>query len=475
MTPRRAAGLSALVALLVCLPVVLGEFVIDDAYLIAGNQGIRSLGNALAFFAQPWGGGEGASGYVSNNAAYYRPLTTLLFSVEYALFGLRPAYFHLVSILLHAGASALAVLLALRLLGNLGAALFAGLVFAVHPVHTEAIAAACYQTTLLAALLAMAALWVLGLGLDGRWRLARALLLAAILAALAALAKEEGAAVVLLAVALVLLAPGAARARGKGALLAGMAAGVGLVMLVRFVAVPGSTDSFFGQAGSAVVAMTMLRVVVLYAGLLVVPLVLCPFYDWFIVTPSASLSAEPVVGFLLATGLLAAVVLLRKRAPAAAVGLAWLALALAPVLQIVPILNVAAERFLYLPSLGFAIALAAFFAWGRSRRPVLALGLAAALLTLFAARTLWRWPDWRDDRVLNQTTAADFRESPTPLLNLADLEVTAGNPAAALEHLREAARRAPGWPVPGKRAERVRAGLPAGQESHPAGNASGPR
>jgi hypothetical protein len=223
--------------------------------------------------------------------------------------------------------------------------------------------------------------------------------------------------------------------------------------------VPGSNDSFFGQAGAAVVAMTMLRVAVLYAGLLLAPLVLCPFYDWFIVPPSASLSVEPVVGFLLAGGLPAAVVLLRKRAPAAAVGLAWLALALAPVMQIVPILNVAAERFLYLPSLGFVIALAALFAWGRRRRPALVLGLAAAMLTLFAVRTLWRWPDWRDDRALNQTTAADFRESPTPLLNLANLEVAAGNPAAALEYLREAERRVPGWHVPVKRAERIRAGL----------------
>jgi hypothetical protein len=456
MSPGRAAGLSALVAVLVCLPALFGEFVIDDAYLIVGHQGIRSLGNTLRFFVEPWGGGEGPAGHVSTNAAYYRPLTTLLLSVEHAMFGLRPWGWHLVSILLHAGASAFAVALSSRLLPSTGAALFAGLLFAVHPVHTEAIAASCYQTTLLAALLAMAALWVLGLGLDGRWRVGRAAVLAAMLAGLAALAKEEGAAVVLLAWAGVVLAPGGASRRGKAALLGGLTAAVGVALLARMMVVPGSNDSFFGEAGLAVVAMTMLRVVVLYARLLVAPVVLCPFYDWFIVPPSSDVSPESVLGLVLAAGLVPAVLALRRRAPAAAVGLCWLALALVPVMHIVPILNVAAERFLYLPSVGFAFAMAALFTWGRKHRPNLALGFAVVVVALFATRTLTRWADWRDDRVLNQATAKDFPETPTPLLNLAQIEVAAGNPVAALDHLERAARRAPGWDVPLKRAAQIR-------------------
>ncbi|MBN2576123.1 MAG: hypothetical protein JXP73_16300 [Deltaproteobacteria bacterium] len=457
MTPRRAAGLAALAALFVCLPALRGGFVIDDAYLIVGNQGIRSLGNLPDFFLRPWGGGEGASGFVGVNAAYYRPLTTSLFALEHAVFGPNPVGWHLASISLHATATAFVVLLAWRLLGSVAAALFGGLLFAVHPVHTEAIAALCYQTTLLAGLLAMMALWALvrhGAGGTRPWRRS---LLPALFTVLAGLAKEEAAALPLLALAWLALAPASEQRRANIVPVAGMFLAAALVLLCRQAVVTGSSDTYFGGAGAAVVLLTMLRVSLLYAGLLLVPLVLCPFYDWFIITPSSSLSVEAVAGGGLMVALVFGTVALRKRAPGAAIGLAWLVLALAPVMHIVPILNVAAERFLYLPSLGFAIAVAALFDWLRSRRPRLVLGVSAALLGLFAARTLARWPDWRDDRALNQATAADFPESPTPLLNLARIEEAAGNRAAALRHLEEAAKRAPGWPVPVQQAKRLRA------------------
>jgi hypothetical protein len=207
MTARRAAGLSALAALLVCLPALRGGFVIDDAYLVVNNSSIRSLGEVPGFFVKPWGGGVGPAGHVTVNAAYYRPLTSSLYAVEYAVFGPWAAGWHLVSILMDAAAAALTALLAMRTLGKAGAALLAGLIFAVHPVHTEAIAAICYQTTLLAGLLGLAALWALGHMFDGGENDRRWVALAACSSGLAGLAKEEAVVVPLLAAAWVLLTP----------------------------------------------------------------------------------------------------------------------------------------------------------------------------------------------------------------------------------------------------------------------------
>lgn len=468
MTLRRAVVLSALAAVMVCLPALRGAFVIDDAYLIVGNQGIRNLGHIPDFFVRPWGGGEGARAFVGVNAAYYRPLTSTLYAVEHAVFGLWPMGWHLVSILLHATATALVVLLAFRLLGGVRAALFAGLLFAVHPVHTEAIAALSYQTTLLAAGLAMAALWAMlrtsdgrSTGAaepsDGRRRVWRWPLLAAVFTAAAGLAKEEAASVPLLGLAWLALLPRTERRRDSIAAVAGMTLAALLVFSARDAIVTGSSETFFAGASAAAVVVTMLRVATLYAGLLLVPLTLCPFYDWFIITPSADIVTDAVVGAVLVLGLPLAALALRKRSLPAAVGLAWLMLALTPVMQIVPILNVAAERFLYLPSLGFAIAMAALFDGVAGRRPRPALVVATVLLLLLSVRTLARWPDWRDDRALNRATADAFPESPTPLLNLAAIEEAAGNPAAALRHLDEAAKRAPGWRVPMERAAKLRA------------------
>ena len=157
MSQGRAAALCALCAFLVCLPTLRGGFVIDDAYLVVQNPAIHSLSRVPSFFVEPWGGGAGGTDHAGVNAAYFRPLTTLLHAVEYQLFGARAWGFHLGSCLLHALATALATLLAARMVGA-GSAVPAGLLFAVHPVHSEAIAAVSYQTTLLAALLAMLAL-----------------------------------------------------------------------------------------------------------------------------------------------------------------------------------------------------------------------------------------------------------------------------------------------------------------------------
>jgi len=59
---------------------------------------------------------------------------------------------------------------------------------------------------------------------------------------------------------------------------------------------------------------------------------------------------------------------------------------------------------------------------------------------------------------LNLATAAAFPQTPTPLVNLAELELAAGDRDGALRYLEEASRRVPGWPVPGQMADKIRAG-----------------
>src|SRR4029077_16231536 len=67
----------------------------------------------------------------------YRPLPVATFALDWQVGG--PAWFHFVNALWHALSTGLVVLLAARW-ANLRAALLAGLVFAVHPVHVEAVA-----------------------------------------------------------------------------------------------------------------------------------------------------------------------------------------------------------------------------------------------------------------------------------------------------------------------------------------------
>uniref|UniRef100_A0A8C5E4G3 dolichyl-phosphate-mannose--protein mannosyltransferase n=1 Tax=Gouania willdenowi TaxID=441366 RepID=A0A8C5E4G3_GOUWI len=70
----------------------------------------------------------------------FRPLCTLSFRLNYTLHGLRPWGYHLLNVVLHGLVTALFSALSRSLLGSGLWSLLAGLLFASHPVHTEAVA-----------------------------------------------------------------------------------------------------------------------------------------------------------------------------------------------------------------------------------------------------------------------------------------------------------------------------------------------
>jgi hypothetical protein len=456
MTIRRAVAFAGLAAVIICLPSLSGGFVIDDRYLVVENPSLRSLGSIPGHFVKVWGEGAGPAGHAAVNAGYFRPLTSTLHTLEYALWGTsHPWGWHATSIAMHALATMLVAWLAAQLLGEALAALVAGLLFAVHPVHTEAVAAVCYQTTLLSATFALAAMVALTNASRARERVWPWLLGAGAMALSAGLAKEEALVLPIIAAAwLVLASPGIAR-RTLVYGLASVGVGSAIAAGLRASIVTGSQVTYFGSAGAGVIVPTMLGVVALYAQLLVLPLQLCPFYDWFIIPPSSRISVDVVLGGVLVVGIATGACWLRRRQAGIALGLAWLGLGLLPVLHFLPMLNVAAERFVYLPSVGYVFALTGALLWARSKTPRALPILAAGLLIFLTARTLGRWPDWHDDRRLNQATAASFPETPTPLINLAEIEAAAGNQAAAARYLDQARKRVPGWPVIDKVAARI--------------------
>ena len=159
LSQTRAALLCAVAALAVSLPAMRNGFAIDDITVFVEQPSTHSLRNIPQFFGRGWGMGTTNQQSLAMNTRYYRPLPTTLGALEYAVFGLRPAGFHLTSALLHATTTALACLLLWQLTaGNALASLLGGLLFAVHPVQSEAFCAACYQTTLLAGLFSALAL-----------------------------------------------------------------------------------------------------------------------------------------------------------------------------------------------------------------------------------------------------------------------------------------------------------------------------
>jgi protein O-mannosyl-transferase len=465
LTRTRIAVLCAAAALAVSLPTLGNGFAIDDIHVFVDQPAAHSLRNIPRFFAGGWGMGSTNAQERALNTNYYRPVPTTLGALEYAVFGLHPAGFHLTSALLHAATAALVALLLWQLTaGSALPTLLGGLLFAIHPVQSEAFCAACYQTTLLAGFFGTLVLVLFGRVLAQGPRLPALALLAAG-SLLAFMSKEEAFAIPLFAVAwAVLLRPSGWR---RGLLSGGIAMGAPMlaVMLLRHAFLVPSKVTYFADEPARVVALTMVRVAGLYLELLVAPLRFCPFYDWFIIGYETTISVAVASGALALCLAVLAVVVYRRRSPLVTLGVAWLVLGLLPVSQLVPIIVVAAERFLYIPMLGWALLMGLLLSraliLGRDRGWIKLPALAVTVLFLaYAVRTATRVPDWRSDETLNLATAEAFPETPGPLLNLATYyERFDNNPNKALTALAEADRRAPGWKPALERAARLKAAM----------------
>ncbi|KAK6482402.1 protein O-mannosyl-transferase TMTC2-like isoform X1 [Huso huso] len=113
------------------------DFCYDDSRAIKTNQDLLpETPLTHIFYNDFWGTLLTHSGSHKS----YRPLCTLSFRLNYALGGLEPWGYHLVNILLHCSVTGLFTRLSRLLLGGGHWTLMAGLLFASHPVHTEAVA-----------------------------------------------------------------------------------------------------------------------------------------------------------------------------------------------------------------------------------------------------------------------------------------------------------------------------------------------
>jgi hypothetical protein len=108
-----------------------GSFVYDDNFQAKNDVRLKDVRLWPKYLT------EGYFPMATDNL--WRPLVSFSYAIQYKLHGESALGFHLVNILLHAAASALVAELTRRLTDS-KVALIAGLLFAAHPVHVEAVA-----------------------------------------------------------------------------------------------------------------------------------------------------------------------------------------------------------------------------------------------------------------------------------------------------------------------------------------------
>jgi tetratricopeptide (TPR) repeat protein len=406
-----------------------GALMFDDVNAIVRNERVRR-GDPVAIFREPswWTEGFGRG---------WRPVTSVTFAANHALHGLAPAGYHVANVLLHAAVSVLVLAVLARVTGAPLAAALAALLFAAHPVHTEAVASVVGRAELLAAGGFFLA-WLFFLRADDAAGGARRRLLeaAGALAFFAgALAKENALALLPVLVLADVLFPrrgGSAaeavrRHAPRYALLAGVAV---LFMVLRRIVIgadpPGIEvlDNPLVVLPLGVRLLTAVEVAGLYGLRLLFPLWLSADYSHAQIAPVRSpLDSAFLAALVLVLLVVAGLVWAWRRAPVAAFALGFLVLTFAMVSNLVFLIGtIMAERLIYLPSAGFCLlagALLASLAGAPPGAPVALARLAAArvalplavVLALYAARTWTRNQVWRDPLVFFTAMVEDAPRS----------------------------------------------------------------
>jgi len=448
--PRIASLIIAAATLVAYSGSPFNGFVADDHAVIADNPVVTGPGGVFDAFTERYRG------------LVYRPLTVWTFAVQARVHGLSAAAFHLVNVLLHAVMSLLVFRLA-RALGpvSTAAALFAGVLFAVHTIHTDAVSAVVGRADILAGALSVGAFLA--------WRRfvvgARVATLAAagVLYVSALLSKESAAPLVLFAALWCFAGRAgpddrpvwtdrAARARAIAGGLAAFVVPLAMVGIARLVllgdAIRPAWQSYFASADAATTAWSLFAIAARYLWLLVVPYPLAPDYTWeslpFAAGPGDPFAAAGVLGVV---GLLVATAVLIARrsggARAAGLGLAWFLVFMLPATHLVPLMIPMAERLTYLASAGVCIALAVALDRLRATRPRIAVLAAGLYVAMLLGMTIERDRVWRDDLTLWSDAVATHPRSAISLMNLAGALVAGGRTAAAIASMQRAIEVAP--------------------------------
>ena len=475
MIKKIAPPLLLLLAFVIYAPALRAGFVWDDRALVLGDPLIRS-------WRLIW---EGFQHFLFTDVTasdFYRPLQRLSYLGDYAAFVFAPAGYHFVSIFWHGAAAIALFFFSDELIGFCKieerrrglVALFAALVWLVHPVQSAAVAYVSGRADSLAATFGFLALY-LGLRMlrasgGARWAFgigATFCLLAS------ALSKEMG--LVFLALWLVIVV--ARRGRGEFWRALGM---IGCVLVVYLsLRLPAEHIAPPTPAHSApllVRPIVMARAVAEYAGLLVLPLHLhmdrdVETHPFGFAKASLDVAAwrelQTLLGILLIAGALYILWRSRKR-PGIFLPLLLATVSYLPVSGLVSLNASVAEHWLYLPSaflfLAGAMALDSLdgLPWrsvssssGDDTKPARPAWRVRALVTLcltiwiffLAGRTFLRTFDWKDQRTFLTRTIADGGDSARMLINLGDLELNEGRLPEARRALQQALVKEPENPM----------------------------
>lgn len=413
-------------------------FVYDDLLTVIGNAFIKDAANLPSLF-------DRYSYFTLSGETSYRPVVTFTYFLDYSLFGLKAWGYHLTNILLHALNSVLLYIF-LSLLKRKADArgreaeaspFLLSLLFAAHPVLTEAVNAISFREDLLAFLFYITT-FCLYLVLSSYTKSAfrrPVYIISCIIYFLALLSKEMAATLPLIIFCYtwiyrdkkpILLNP----------CLVGYIAVTAAYLYLRFYYFYSPLEENIRAWEPIERVLTIPWLIMNYLKLTLFPVQLSADY---VISPVRSIFSISFLLPLIAVASLAAAALaLRKRKKGLSFGIFFLIITLIPVYNLIPIANSLAERYLYLPTAGSAIIIGSVIHLIFKNKNSYTLLLPfLVILSIYALLAVKRNGVWIDDYTLWNDTIKKAPSSNRAYKNLGWWSMKAGEYDEAINAYRK--------------------------------------
>ncbi|MGD8264624.1 MAG: tetratricopeptide repeat protein [Desulfobacterales bacterium] len=421
--PLLPIALLVFVCLVVYANSLSNGFVFDDFGAIVENKYLGQPGKLLAsLFSHSYFA-------VAGLEASYRPVATLSYFLIYSIAGLDPFYYHLASLLLHTINAVLVYCLANLILQHRLNALIAGLLFATHPALSEAVNCIDFNDDLLAAFFFL-------LAFIGYVRLNAAEVssrvgnysLTLIFFFFGLLSKEMAITLPAMVILYDLVLRDADRQpltiqkalttlKKRVHVYAGYLAVSLIYIIIRFlllVSPDGYLESSYGGLFERIIYLP--GHIFSFIKLALFPSDLTA--DYVFAYPNSFFDSLNLIGVAVVVGLAGASFFIYRYSKAIFFGIWWFLITLLPVSNLIEIYNPFAERYLYIPMIGFCLVVPIVISGlvgGRFTKPSTAtlatLIPALAIISVYSFVTISRNPDWRNNFVLWSKTVQSSPDS----------------------------------------------------------------
>ena len=420
---------------------LVNEFVFDDDSVVLGDPAITSISNIPKFFTAELG-------FHKVIGRYYRPVVSASYAIDHAVWGFKPFGFHLTNVLIHVINVLLLFVLLQKMLEFSGfkyknIAVLAGTVlFALHPVHTEAVAWVSGRTDSLSCTFFFAS-FIYYLNYS-RFESSKNLALTLLFYLLALLSKEMA---ITLPAAVILYDIAVVKVKFSSILKNKLKMYLSLVLLsvfyllIRWLVLkdvtPRDTYLYFYGKDITVVIFTMLQTLPFYFKLAVFPVGMLYHYGGYLPYINSPLEPAAVFALVFLVIVLISVIYLYKRTPLFSYALMFFFLTLSPVLNIVPTMNFMADRFLYIPSVFLSFtAMSLVVKYYSPKNRNLVFGLFGGVFIAFSLMTIARNSDWKTNDSL--FLSAEGKPGTVLYVNIGNIYANKGNYGIAEDYYRKA-------------------------------------